>query len=197
VTWTPGGSVGGARQFVVVVMRRDLVEEYEAACTAAGLRAGLVDLASFNLVNAVIAASAGLRPGDGEPGAGDWLLVHLTPDYSTLAIIRGDELIFFRNRPAEGEGGLADLVHQTAMYYEDRLGGGGFSRVVVAGAAETLGSQAETLKRSLEERTGTRVEAIDPRGAAALTDRIAAGPGLLDAIAAPLGLLLRDTAGRA
>jgi type IV pilus assembly protein PilM len=199
VAWTRGGAVEGA-QFVVAVMRRDLVAEYETACAAAGLRAGLVDLASFNLINAILAGSAAvdsasgpgdIRRGDDRP-QGDWLLVHLTADYSTLAIVRAGQLIFFRNRPAEGEGGLADLVHQTAMYYEDRLGGGGFTRVVLAGAAETLGAEAGMLKRNLEERIGTRVEALDPRGAAALTDRIDAGPGLLDAIAAPLGLLLRE-----
>ena len=53
----------------------------------------------------------------------------------TLAILRGPHLIFFRNRAAETDGTLADLVHQTAMYYEDRLSGGGFARVLLAGAA--------------------------------------------------------------
>ena len=38
----------------------------------------------------------------------------------------GEHLVFFRNRAADGEAGLADMVHQTAMYYEDRLSGAGF-----------------------------------------------------------------------
>ena len=50
-----------------------------------------------------------------------------------MAILRGEQLVFFRNRAADGEGGLADMVHQTAMYYEDRLSGAGFGRVVLAG----------------------------------------------------------------
>ncbi len=89
---------------------------------------GVVDLASFNLMNTVLAATAPSRHGD-------WLLVHVGADYATLAVVRGADLVFFRNRGAAGPAELADLVHQTAMYHEDRLGGGGFSRVVMAGAA--------------------------------------------------------------
>jgi len=36
------------------------------------------------------------------------------------------------------------------------------------------------------------VETVDPRAAAALTDRIAAAPALLDTLAPLVGLLLRD-----
>lgn len=77
----------------------------------------------------------------------------------------------------------------------DRLNGAGFSRVILAGAA-TAGDQhagdIEQLRRSLEERLHTPVETVDPRTAAALTDRIVAAPALLDALAPLVGLLLRD-----
>ena len=96
------------------------MREYEAACAAAGAHAGLVDLATFGLVNAVLASEPRL--------AGDWLLVHVTPEYGTIVILRGDDLIFFRNRAEGSDESLADLVHQTAMYYEDRLGGPPASR---------------------------------------------------------------------
>jgi hypothetical protein len=100
-------------------------------------------------------------------------------------------LIFFRNRVDDAEGTLADLVHQTAMYYEDRLQGAGFARVLLAGAAvDPVG--ADSLRRGLEERLGLTVEAVDPRGAAALLDRITASPDLLDALAPLVGILLRD-----
>jgi len=194
VAYSPGATAAdGGREFVVAVARRDTLQGYEQVCAAAGAHAGLVDLASFNLINAIIASAHGLRK-EGSP-LGDWLLVHVTPEYSTLAIVRGDDLIFFRNRPTAGEGDLADLVHQTAMYYEDRLGGAGFSRVILAGAAAggTLPpAEVERIRRELEERLGGRVEAIDPRGAASLTDRISATPDLLDALAAPVGLVLRE-----
>ena len=86
----------------------------------------MVDLATFNVINAVLA-------GAGAP-TGDWLLVNITADYASIALLRGPHLIFFRNRAADTEGTLADLVHQTAMYYEDRLNGAGFARVLLAGA---------------------------------------------------------------
>jgi hypothetical protein len=75
------------------------------------------------------------------------------------------------------------------MYYEDRLQGAGFARVILAGAAS---GDADQARRSLEERLTTRVETIDPRGAVALTDRIAAAPALLDALAPLVGLLMRN-----
>jgi type IV pilus assembly protein PilM len=183
----PATTQRAGREFAVALARRDIVEEYEAVCAAAGAHAGLVDLATFNIINAMLAGAASSRV--------DTLLVHVTTSYITLAIVRGQDLIFYRNRGAEEEGSLADLVHQTAMYYEDRLSGGGFARVVLAGATTSLGTaENELLRRSLEDRLGTRVEPVDPRPAAALTDRIAAGPGLLDTLAPLVGILVRERA---
>ena len=146
--------------------------------------AGIVDLASLNLINAVIAT--GSAPGT------DWLLVHVAPDYGTLAVVRAGHLIFFRNRATDGEEDLTDLVHQTAMYHEDRLGGGGFGRVVLAGATSRGAEQAERLRRHLEERVGTRVEPVDFRGVVSMRDRITAAPELLDMLAPAVGAVLRE-----
>ena len=115
--------------------------------------------------------------------------MHVAADSASIAIVRGSHIIFFRNRAADADGSLADLVHQSAMYYEDRLQGAGFARVILAGAAS---GDADQARRSLEERLTTRVETIDPRGAVALTDRIAAAPALLDALAPLVGLLMRN-----
>jgi Tfp pilus assembly PilM family ATPase len=195
LAWAPGVMhPGGGREFIVTMARRDIVQSYERVCEAAGAYAGIVDLASLNLVNAVIAADAG-RPPAGDPSTGsgrDWLLVHVAADYGTLAVVRGADLIFFRHRGTDGNDDLAELVHQTAMYHEDRLGGGGFSRVVLAGASSRGPEFAERLRRSLEERVGARVEPMDFRSAVALRDRISAGPELLDTLAPSLGLLLRE-----
>ena len=128
------------------------------------------------------------------PSPADWLLVNVAPDYATIAILRGPHIIFFRNRSAEIDGTLVDLVHQTAMYYEDRLNGTGFGRVILAGAAGAGAEHVDVgaMRRSLEQRLTTSVETIDPRTAVALTDRIAAPPALLDALAPLVGLLLRE-----
>ena len=178
---------GGGWDFVVASARRDLIAEYQGVCGGLGAHAGVVDLATFNLVNLQLASAA---------SGGDWLLVHLAVDYSTIAIVRDGALIFYRHRGADGDESLADLVHQTAMYYEDRLSGRGFGRVLVAGASHGPdgGAGGESLRRSLEQRLGAPVEALDPRGAATLTDRIAASPELLDHLAPLVGILVRETA---
>ena len=189
VAYVPGLSAADGHEFVVTLARREVIQEYEQLCAAAGAHAGLVDLTTLNVINAVLA-------GSGAP-TGDWLLVNIAADYTSIALLRGRSLIFFRNRAAETDGTLADLVHQSAMYYEDRLKGAGFSRVLVSGAAaagaQQSGALAE-LRHSLEDRLKTPVETVDPRAAAALTDRITAAPALLDALAPLVGLLLRDHA---
>ncbi len=187
VAWVPGLALpGGGREYIVIVARRDIVESYERACEAAGTYPGIVDLASMNLINAVLVTQGSAA------SAADWMLVHVGPEYSTLAVVRGSDVIFLRTRPSDQDEDLADLVHQTAMYHEDRLGGGGFSRVVLAGASIRGVDAAERLRRQLEERVGTRVEALDFRGAVALRDRIAAAPELLDSLAPAIGVILRE-----
>jgi Tfp pilus assembly PilM family ATPase len=183
VSFTPGiKPAEGGQEFVVTVARLDVVAEYEEACARAGVHAGLVDIASFSIINGVLAGKAA--------PSGDWLLVHATPTYMTLMVLRNRDLIFFR-KAEETEGTLADVVHQTAMYYEDRLKGVGFARVLLAGGAVIAGG-ADALRRSLEERLGLTVEAVDPRAAAALLDRITASPDVLDALAPLVGILVRE-----
>ena len=188
VSWTDAADLpGGGREYVVVLARRDIVESYERACAGAGIQAGVIDIVSTNVVNAVLST----RPA---ASSGDWLLVHTATDSVTLIVVRNGRVIFFRNRPTD-EGvaqDLGDLVHQTAMYYEDRLAGASFSRVVLAGTSMVGAEYAERARRQIEERLGTRVEAVDVREGIALRDRIAAGPELLDTLAPAVGVLLRD-----
>jgi Tfp pilus assembly PilM family ATPase len=194
ISYVEGIRVGAEHEFVVSLARRDIIEEYEALATAAGAHAGIVDLSTFNAINAALAA-----PPPPTLAAGDWLLVNVAPEYASIAILRGPHLIFFRNRAADTDGTLADLVHQTAMYYEDRLSGAGFARVILTGAASAGHDHAgelDQMRLSLERRLSTPVETLDPRLAAALTDRIAAGPELLDVLAPLVGLLLRDRKSR-
>ena len=189
ISYAPTFAAPDGQEFVVSLARRDIVQEYESVCAEAGAHAGIVDLATFNVVNAVLATA---------PNAtGDWLLVHVTSEYASIVILRGEHLIFFRNRASETEGALSDLVHQAAMYYEDRLSGSGFSRAILAGAAAAAQGfglappEVEDLRRSLEVRLNRPVETFDPRTAASLTDRIVAAPALLDTLTPLVGLMLR------
>ena len=160
--------------------RRSVIEEYEGLCYEAGAHAGLIDLATFNVINSVLA-------GPSVPAA-DWLIVNVAVDSASIAVMRGTDLIFFRNRSWDAEGTLADLAHQSRMYYEDRLQGTGFVRAIVSGGAPAV----EEVRRTLQDRLSIPIESVDPRQAAALTDRITASPALLDALAPLVGILLRD-----
>lgn len=188
VAWTESGpAAAGGQEYLVVLARRDIIESYERACDAAGLYAGVVDIASLNLVNAVLATQPASAPGD-------WLLIHIAPGYATIVVVRAGRIIFFRNRPAEesGPADLSDLVHQTAMYHEDRLGGGAFTRVVLSGASAYGAEAVERTRRQIEERIAVRVEPLDVRAGVALRDRIVASPELIDSLAPGVGILLRD-----
>jgi type IV pilus assembly protein PilM len=180
VSFVRGLRAADGQEFIVALAKRQVLQEYEQLCADAGAHAGIVDLATFGLVNVVLAG--------GTMTAGDWLLVNVTPVDASIAIVRGAHLIFFRNRSEEGEGGVADLVHQTAMYYEDRLQGTGFGRVILAGLAGT----ADDVRGALEKRLSAPVEVVDPTAAAGLTDRISGAPALLETLAPMVGLLLRD-----
>jgi type IV pilus assembly protein PilM len=186
VAIVPGSPLDAGREFLVTAARREVVEEYEQACAAAGLHAGTVDLSTFNILNLVLLGDAAQPT---PQAAGDWLLVHVTPHYSSFLIVRGGHVIFFRTRHVDAEEDLADVVHQTRMYFEDRLSGEGFSRVLLAGASAA--ADTALLARELEARLGVRVEPVDVRRAAGLPDRADVGSDLLAAVAAPAGLVLR------
>src|SRR5262245_26354559 len=179
VSYSPGArGTDGSAEFIVVLARNDVIKGYEDACADVGLHAGLVDIASFAVVNLALAAARST--------GGDWLVVHTRPEYTSIAIVRSGDLIYFRNRPEDDEESLTDAVHQTAMYYQDRLAGLGFERVLLGGI-----STASELGQSLEERLGTPVELIDPTAVAPLSDRIAATIDVIDVLSPLTGVLLR------
>jgi Tfp pilus assembly PilM family ATPase len=173
----------GGHEFIVTLARTDVIREYEDTCAAAGAQAGLVDIATFNVINAALAASV---------PSGDWLLVNVSSDAASIALLRSEHLLFFRTRTADAEGSLADLVHQSAMYYEDRLRGGGLTRAVIAGLSTVAGvGESDRIRRALEDRLGLAVQPVDVFASVALADRIGASPVLSDVLAAPVGLLVR------
>jgi len=183
VTYSAGARGASGGEFVVVVARREVVREYESVCELTGIEAGLVDTSTFGVID--LCSSAGLGTN------GDWLIVHMRPEYTSIAILRRDDLIFFRSRAEDDPEVLEDVVHQTAMYYQDRLDGRGFSRVLLGGIGHVPGA-VELARRSLEERLGTLVEPIDPTRGVALTDRIHATPELMATLSPIVGLLLRS-----
>jgi type IV pilus assembly protein PilM len=182
LTYSPGARGAGGTEFVVVLARRDIIREYESVCEETGIEAGLVDTSTFGVINLFLSAGLGT--------SGDWLVVHMRPEYTSIAILRRDDMIFFRNRAEGDPEALEDVVHQTAMYYQDRLEGRGFSRILLGGIGRIPGA-VDLARRNLEERMGTVVEPIDPTRGAALTDRIHATPELMATLSPLVGMLLR------
>ena len=173
---------GAAGTVAAMVARRDVIGEYEAIANSVGVHAGIVDLASLNVMNTVIGAGAAT--------SGDWLLVSLAAEATSLAIARGSSLLFYRHRTAVDEESLSSLVHQTAMYHQDRLGGAKFSQVWLSGADSAAGG-GDRAAKELADQLGVAVEAVDVRRAATLKSG-ATDARALDALAAPVGVLLRE-----
>lgn len=182
VTYSPGSRATEGNEFVVVAAKREVIREYEGVCEEVGIEAGLVDLATFGVVNLFLSA--------GQPPSGDWLVVHMRPEYTSIVILRREDLIFFRNRAEGDEEALQDVVHQTAMYYQDRLAGRGFARILLGGLGRTPGA-VDMARRNLEEHMGAAVEPIDPTRGATLTDRIQPTPELMATLSPLVGMLLR------
>jgi hypothetical protein len=172
VSFAAGDRSPEGQEFVVVQARRDIVAEYEQACQSAGVTAGVIDLSTFGLAQCALRTTSGLT--------GDWLLIHGAVDGATIAIYRGRHPVFFRRRGADGDSHLGELVHQTAMYYQDRLGGGGFGRVLAGGASAP--ALASAVWAGIQARLGVRAEPVAP-GPGAPID-----PGLADAIPPAFGL---------
>src|SRR5258708_32506543 len=81
ISWVPAAPIpGGGREYLVTLGRRDIIESYMKACADAGAAAGLVDLASLNLINAALASGS-------ETAAGDWLGVPAPAAEATPAIV--------------------------------------------------------------------------------------------------------------
>jgi Tfp pilus assembly PilM family ATPase len=169
---------GEGATMATIVARTDVVTQYEAVVRAFGIHPGIVDLAGLNVMNAVMGSD--IVP------EGDWLLVHLSGEATTLAILRGSSLLFYRHRTAVDEESLGSLVHQTAMYHEDRLGGGTFSRVWISG------DEAIQARHEVGQRLGLEASTVDIRGGMGLGRGFEATQELLDALAAPVGVLLRE-----
>ena len=193
ISYVPGAVLPeGGQEYIVTVARRDIIEEYEQVCAEVGAHAGLIDLATFGLATLILPP---VTPGVSSVSLGAWLVIHVCGNYSSAAIIQDGDLVFFRNKQIDSEEGLRDLVHQTTMYYEDRLKGNIFSKVVLAGfVIDGNGEREQDLaspKQVLENYFKSPVETIDLIQKVALGNEATRNPRILRELAPPIGLLLR------
>ena len=55
ITFTPGiKPADGGQEFIVTTARVDVIDQYERACAQAGVYAGLIDIATFSVLNGVL-----------------------------------------------------------------------------------------------------------------------------------------------
>lgn len=167
-SWALPGA-GPEFHVLVAVMMRNVVEQYEAAFTAAGARPGLVDLCTpslFNLARADIAKAVA--------GGSDAALLNCTRSYFTLLIVRADRVVFYRcktyagGEEADPAGRLAVMARELASsfsYYAEKLAGGGVGTVFVRAVAPGLDEVVPVLAR-------IGVSAIRPIDASASVDAV-------------------------
>ena len=185
ISYVAGQRAADGQEFLVSLARRDVIAEYEQLAAAAGRPCGHCRSGDVQRHQRSPRWSRSARE---PPGTG--CSSTSTSEYATLAVVRGPHIVLFRSRGADADSSLADLVHQTTMYYEDRLHGTGFARVILAGGPPG-GRHRRRAARSLQERLSTTVEALDLRAVVALTNRISGTAATLDTLAPLVGVLVR------
>ncbi|GAB4226498.1 MAG: hypothetical protein Kow0062_28630 [Acidobacteriota bacterium] len=149
---------------LVAVAPEQGVGQIERTLEAAGLRTGLVDLASIELINALRLAGQ-LEAA----GGGDLALINATTGSFSVAILRGERLIFFRSKAYHVQGGfrgdeslrvVGRELRTTMSYYEEHLLGEGLSEVLV----RACGVPAEPLIELALEAGGREAAVPDASG---------------------------------
>tara|TARA_B100001123_G_scaffold446424_2_gene600878 strand:- start:35815 stop:36768 length:954 start_codon:yes stop_codon:yes gene_type:complete len=179
--YAPGQQLAdGGREFIVGVIRRDIVEEYERVCREGGVYAGLVDLSAFNVVN--------MATPNATDENGDWILVHIMDCYSTVALVRGANVVLLRTLNATTADDVSASIHQSVMFYEDRLKGDGISRAVLVQSDDSI-VDSDVIARRMKAQFNFPVERLGSRG-----DFVFEGVEVdaVEALAGPVGLLLRE-----
>jgi len=163
------GRAASAGEFLVAAAHMDIVQQYEQACAMGDLDVGLVDLESLALLHRA-SHESGLPEGD-------WFFVRVDHHDVTLMLGRGPTVAFHRHRADEAEGSVSDLIHQTAMFYEDRFQGAGFARVWLVAAPDAAASA--DARRDLEARYGRVLQSLPIRPSAILAGAVAPERGTL------------------
>ena len=136
ISWEElGRAEDGRVQMLVAVAPTDGMRQIENLFEALGVRVGLVDLASFNVFNA-LRLDGLFEADDASPAAAtrDLALLSATPTYFSLMITRGGRLIFYRAKSYHVRGGFRGdeslsvvrrELRTTLSYYEEHLLGEG------------------------------------------------------------------------
>ena len=182
-----GKNIDKQMQFLAVLVQKSVLNEYENICNDAGLHVGRVDLTSLNLINANLYTNRNQQ-------IGDWMLVHVAQHYNTVTVVRSKQIIFYRSQTADPDHSLEDFIHQTTMYYEDRLAGNGISHVVFAvSSIENIAEPIESVfEQAFKGSPNVIFEQVGEKLSTAIHNVRQVPISKLDSLAAPIGILLRD-----
>jgi type IV pilus assembly protein PilM len=155
-------------EFLVALMQRPVLFQYERLFGARERVPGLVDLDSFNLSN-LLARGGGIGSAD----AGDRALVNAAEGYLTVLFFREGRLNFYRCKQlSDEERALPERLHAAirremascAAYYREHLSGAGMA----AAAVRIVEGDPGMILGAAREEMGCPVEIVDPSRAVVL-----------------------------
>ena len=155
----PSSGDGGMFVCQAVLVLRSVLESYERLFEQLNLRAGLIDLSTFNLVNLY-------RPVL-EEEAGDAFLLNVTGSFFTLIILRAGVPLFYRSKSyafadRESAGARRAMVirevDSSLTYYRERLTGTDPVRIHL----RCVDLKFQQLAEELGEKTTAEVLRLDP-----------------------------------
>ena len=187
------GGVDAADQVLAVMAVRSVIEQHERTLAGAGLRIGVVSLATLEVGNLCRADLARLAADSA--GGRDALLVNCEPDYCTVELFRSGEPVFFRCKIHSAAGEEEDVASRlmtlrremssSMSYFSEKLG----SVLPLPALLRNQDPLAEGIEAVLEEVGLSPVRPVEVSGRVAILD----GPASLgDRLAPALGV----TAGR-
>ena len=173
---------------LVAVMLRGVVEQYERALEAAGVRPGLVDLCTPNLYNLCRQQIAAAGADGGDVG-----LLNVASGYFTLLIVRDDRLVFYRCKSYAAGDSEEDLgpvenlmareLTSSLSYWRDKLGGQRLSRVLL----RAVNGAATEVPPILESLGVGGVEPVDLARGLTIPDGLKLPPAVAQRIAPAAG----------
>ena len=181
VTYTPGRNIDiNGQEFLVVAAKKEVVHRYEDLCAEIGAHAGLIDLATLSLVNFYLIP--------GQQASGDWILVNTQAESTSIAVVRDGKVIFYRNSVDSEVLTVANLAHQTVMYYQDHLAGQGLCQGLIRGTPKAARSIQENLKALIS----CPVELIESEDASSVLSITSTSRINMNSIVISAGLLARN-----
>ena len=174
-------------EFLVALIQRPVLFQYERLFSTRNLVPGLVDLDSFNLANLL---SRGGGIGDQAPG--DRALINAGEGYLTVLFFRDGRLNFYRCKQlADEERTLPERLHASirrelascAAYYREHLSGAGMASAALRIAEGAPG----VVLGVVQEEMGCPVQMIDPSRAVVLPPGTDASDALWQRLAPAVG----------